>query len=156
MGIPCYVMFSKLKYIICMTHSGFKNTEVCLNTNHFEILVRCSQIILMNHVGLSHHPWYVVSRRNHRYPLTMDFEPLGMFYSCMNAISTAHRYFKIFPWENMCENKHTKARKYRRKQLGNGKTVISRRKSLISIVYLNLLPCMHLLKEMSFYVNCAK
>ena len=38
----------------------------------------------------------------------------------------------------MCKNKHIKARKYRRKQLASGKIVISRRKSLISIVYLSL------------------
>ena len=66
---------------------------------------------------------------------------LGITYSWMNAISTTHRCFKIFSWENMCENKHTKARKYRRNKLAGGKIVINRRKSLISIDYLNLLHC---------------
>ena len=68
-----------LKYRVCNILKTDLNTEVCLNTKHFEICVHCSQIILMNRVGLSHHAWYVVSRRKHRCLLTMGFEHLGNF-----------------------------------------------------------------------------
>ena len=44
----------------------------------------------------------------------------------------------------MCDNKHIKARKYRRKQVAGDKIGINKRKSLIYIVYTNLFPCPHI------------
>ena len=61
------------------SHGDVSMMDVRLNTKHFEIRVRYSQIILMNRVGLSHHPWYVVSRRKHGCLLTMGFEHLENF-----------------------------------------------------------------------------
>ena len=66
----------------------------------------------MNHVGLSHHLWYVVSRRNHRCLLTMGFEPPWDFFLQLNEcnkhnqvadqrLGTTHRYLKYFH-EEIC------------------------------------------------------
>ena len=95
----------------------------------------------MNRVELYHQPWYVVPRRKHSCPLAMGFEYFGNYLQSIGAICTTQRYLKMFSWENMCKNKHAKARKYRRKQVAGGKIVINRRKSLIYIVYTNLFPC---------------
>ena len=75
-------MFSKQSVILLQVHylhikhSRYKYIEVCLNTQQFEIRVRCSQIILMNRVEMYHHPWYVAQTKKAGCILTMGFEYL--------------------------------------------------------------------------------
>ena len=57
----------------------------------------------------------------------------------------------------MCENKHTKARKYRQKQIAGAKIYSNQQKKMAYIYCIHehfSLP-MHLLQT-TFYVNCAK